>query len=110
MAGRPLDPVPFVYLYNAASDLIKGIEVCAQLGSLGQIFVEPSSLYIVPAATPSTPPANGLKSGAADNEELENQRKKKQAQNEGWLKKRARGKFRPPSLQTNICTQYIVVG
>eukprot|EP00957_Ditylum_brightwellii_P138096 10527661-Ditylum_brightwellii.AAC.1 len=50
MTGRPLDPTPFVRLYNAASDLVRDIEVCAQLGSLGQIFAEPFSLYVVPTA------------------------------------------------------------
>eukprot|EP00957_Ditylum_brightwellii_P168916 12857003-Ditylum_brightwellii.AAC.1 len=45
MAGRPLDSDPFVNLYNAASDLIRGIKVCSKLESLGQIFPEPSSLY-----------------------------------------------------------------
>eukprot|EP00957_Ditylum_brightwellii_P031598 2396011-Ditylum_brightwellii.AAC.1 len=56
MAGRPLDPAPFVPLYNAASDLVRDIEVCAQLGSLRQIFAESSSLYIAPTATPDIPP------------------------------------------------------
>eukprot|EP00957_Ditylum_brightwellii_P019573 1476093-Ditylum_brightwellii.AAC.1 len=91
MTGRPLNPAPFVWLYNAASDLVRDIEVCAQLRSLGQIFAEPSSLYVAPAATPSTPPAKHPKVGQTKDKELENQRKKKQAQKKGWLKKSARG-------------------
>eukprot|EP00957_Ditylum_brightwellii_P059059 4479646-Ditylum_brightwellii.AAC.1 len=54
MAGRPLDPAPLLHSYNAASDLIRGIEVCDQLGRLGQIFAKPSSLSVAPATTPST--------------------------------------------------------
>eukprot|EP00957_Ditylum_brightwellii_P108862 8303969-Ditylum_brightwellii.AAC.1 len=111
MAGRPFGPAPFVRLYNAASELVRDIEVCTQLRSLGQIFAEPSSLYVVPATAPSTPPAKCPKVGQTKNKELENQRKKKQTQKEGWLKKLARVKFRPPpGLQTNICTQHIVMG
>eukprot|EP00957_Ditylum_brightwellii_P002192 168198-Ditylum_brightwellii.AAC.1 len=56
MAGRPLDPVPFVHLYNTASDLVRDIKVCAQLESLGQMFAKPSSLYVVPTAAQGTPP------------------------------------------------------
>eukprot|EP00957_Ditylum_brightwellii_P000102 7556-Ditylum_brightwellii.AAC.2 len=82
MAGRPLDLAPFVYLYNAASDLIRDIEVCAQLGSLGQIFAEPSSLYVAPTAAPDIHLAKCLKVGPSETKELENQRKKKQAQKE----------------------------
>eukprot|EP00957_Ditylum_brightwellii_P142400 10849466-Ditylum_brightwellii.AAC.1 len=44
-------------------------------------------------------------------EKLENQKKKKQAQKEGWLKKSGRGNFcTPPGLQTNVCNQRIAVG
>eukprot|EP00957_Ditylum_brightwellii_P167257 12732285-Ditylum_brightwellii.AAC.1 len=110
MAGRPLDPAPFVQLYNAASDLVRDIKVCTQLGSLGQIFAEPSSLCVALTPAPRTPPAKCPKVGQTKNNNSENQRKKKQAQKEGWLKKLARGKFRsPPSIQTNICAQHIVV-
>eukprot|EP00957_Ditylum_brightwellii_P191312 14566666-Ditylum_brightwellii.AAC.1 len=56
MAGRHLDPATFVHLYNAASDLVRDIKVSAQLGSLGQIFAEPSSLYVVPTAAPDSHP------------------------------------------------------
>eukprot|EP00957_Ditylum_brightwellii_P183306 13962812-Ditylum_brightwellii.AAC.1 len=87
MTGRPLDPAPFVYLYNAVSNLVRDIEVCTQLRSLGQIFTKPSSLYIAPAATPGTPPTKHLKIGAIETKESENQRKKKQAQKERWLKR-----------------------
>eukprot|EP00957_Ditylum_brightwellii_P097734 7442837-Ditylum_brightwellii.AAC.1 len=85
--GRHLDPVPFVHLYNAASDFVRDIEICAQLRSLGHIFAKPSFLYIMPAATPSTPSTKHPKTGAMENKESENQRKKKQTQKERWLKK-----------------------
>eukprot|EP00957_Ditylum_brightwellii_P081369 6189276-Ditylum_brightwellii.AAC.1 len=111
MTGRPLDPVPFVHLYIAASDLVRDIKVCAQLGSLGQIFAEPSSLCIMPAAAPDIPPSEHLKVGLTETKESENQRKKKQAQKESWLKKSGRGNFQaPPGLQTNVCNQHIFVG
>eukprot|EP00957_Ditylum_brightwellii_P010470 793096-Ditylum_brightwellii.AAC.1 len=87
MAGRPLYPVSFLHLYKAASNLARDIKVCAQLGSLGQIFAEPSSLYVAAATTLITPPTKHPKTGATENEESENQRKKKQAQQKGWLKK-----------------------
>eukprot|EP00957_Ditylum_brightwellii_P076126 5787162-Ditylum_brightwellii.AAC.1 len=61
MAGRPLDPAPFVCLYNVASELVRDIEVCAQFGSLGQIFVEPSSLYVTSTAAPDIHPAKCAK-------------------------------------------------
>eukprot|EP00957_Ditylum_brightwellii_P129666 9891273-Ditylum_brightwellii.AAC.2 len=77
MTERPLDPAPFVHLYNAASDLIRDIEICTQLGSLGQIFAEPSSLYVAPAATPDIPPANHPKVRPTETKESENQWKKK---------------------------------
>eukprot|EP00957_Ditylum_brightwellii_P139704 10647184-Ditylum_brightwellii.AAC.1 len=56
MAGQPLDPAPFVHISNAASDLILNIEICNQLGSLGQIFAAPSVLYMkpTPKSTPTT--------------------------------------------------------
>eukprot|EP00957_Ditylum_brightwellii_P073491 5584697-Ditylum_brightwellii.AAC.1 len=76
MAGRPLDPAPFVCLNNAASNLFRDIEVYAQLRILGQIFAKPSSLYVAPAATPGTPPTKYLKPGATENKESENQRKR----------------------------------
>eukprot|EP00957_Ditylum_brightwellii_P047749 3627232-Ditylum_brightwellii.AAC.1 len=95
VAGRPLDPAPFVHLYNVASDLVRDTKVCTQLGSLVQIFAKPSSLYIAPDATPGTLPAKHSKTGATENKESKNQRKKKQAQKEGWLKKTDRCKFRP---------------
>eukprot|EP00957_Ditylum_brightwellii_P153516 11684233-Ditylum_brightwellii.AAC.1 len=60
MTGRPLDLAPFVHLYNAASDLVREIKVCVQLGSMGQIFAEPSSLYVAPNAAPDTPPTKHL--------------------------------------------------
>eukprot|EP00957_Ditylum_brightwellii_P021194 1597686-Ditylum_brightwellii.AAC.1 len=60
------------------------------------VFAEPFSLYVAPAATPSTSPAKHPKAGAAENEESENQKNKKLVQQEGWLKKTTRGKFRPP--------------
>eukprot|EP00957_Ditylum_brightwellii_P130596 9962296-Ditylum_brightwellii.AAC.1 len=111
MAGRPLDPSPFVCLYNAASDFVRDIKVCAQLGSLGQIFVEPSSLYAAPATAQDIPPTKHPKVGPTETKESENQRKKKQVQKEGWLKKLGRGNFRtPPGLQTNIYNQHIIVG
>eukprot|EP00957_Ditylum_brightwellii_P189095 14394267-Ditylum_brightwellii.AAC.1 len=93
MAGRPLDPAPFVQLYNAASDLVRDIDVCAQLGSLGQIFAEPSSLYVTPTAAPDNHPAKHPKVGPPETKESENQWKKKQAQREGLLKKSGRGNF-----------------
>eukprot|EP00957_Ditylum_brightwellii_P017818 1341470-Ditylum_brightwellii.AAC.1 len=96
MTGKTLDPAPFLHLYNTAFDLVRDIKVCDQLGRLGQIFAEPSSLYAAPAATSSTPPAKRPRSGATDNEESENQGKKKWTQQEGWLKNTSRGKFRCP--------------
>ena len=57
MAGQPLDPAPFVRISNAASDLICNIEICTQLGSLGQIFATPSVLYIKPTPKPMPTPA-----------------------------------------------------
>eukprot|EP00957_Ditylum_brightwellii_P043159 3270788-Ditylum_brightwellii.AAC.1 len=57
MAGQPLDPTPFVHISNAASDLISDIEICTQLGSLGQIFAAPSVLYIKPTPKPMPAPA-----------------------------------------------------
>eukprot|EP00957_Ditylum_brightwellii_P134341 10242153-Ditylum_brightwellii.AAC.2 len=111
MAGRPLDPAPFVHLYNAASDLVRDIKVCVQLGNLGQIFAEPSSLYVALAAVLDIPPVKFLKFGLTETKELQNQRKKKQVQKEGWLKKLERGNFQtPPVLQTNVCNQQIDVG
>eukprot|EP00957_Ditylum_brightwellii_P057191 4333386-Ditylum_brightwellii.AAC.1 len=77
MAGRPLDPAPFFHSYNTASDLVRKIEVCTQLGSLGQIFTGPSSLYVVPAATSSIPFVECPRAGATENEESKNQQKKK---------------------------------
>eukprot|EP00957_Ditylum_brightwellii_P200488 15284132-Ditylum_brightwellii.AAC.1 len=35
LAGRPLDPAPFVHIANADVDLIQDIEICTLLGSLG---------------------------------------------------------------------------
>eukprot|EP00957_Ditylum_brightwellii_P022121 1669062-Ditylum_brightwellii.AAC.1 len=82
MAEKPLDSASFVRLYNAASDLFRDIEVCAQLGSFGQIFAEPFFLYVAPAAAPGIHPTKHLKIGTAENKESESQRKKKQAQKE----------------------------
>eukprot|EP00957_Ditylum_brightwellii_P069182 5253465-Ditylum_brightwellii.AAC.1 len=82
MTGRPLDPVPFVWFYNAASDLVRDIGICAQLGSLGCIFAGPSSLYVVPAAALDIPPAKCPKVGQTENKELENQMNKKHVQTE----------------------------
>eukprot|EP00957_Ditylum_brightwellii_P066429 5042865-Ditylum_brightwellii.AAC.1 len=70
-------------LYNAASDFVRKLKVYTQLGSLGKIFTKPSSLYVAPAATPSTSPAKRPKAGATENEESENQKNKKLAQQEG---------------------------
>eukprot|EP00957_Ditylum_brightwellii_P042971 3254889-Ditylum_brightwellii.AAC.1 len=111
MAGRPLDPAPFMHLYNSASDLVRDIKVCSPLGILGQIFTEPSSLYIALVAAPDIPPTKRLKAEPTETKESENKRKKKQAQKEGWLKKLRRSNSRtPPGLQTNVCNQHIVVG
>eukprot|EP00957_Ditylum_brightwellii_P206619 15349235-Ditylum_brightwellii.AAC.1 len=77
MAGRPLDPALFVHLYNTASDLVRDIDVCDQLGSLGQIFAENSSLYVAPTAAPDIPPTKRLKVGPSETKELKNQQKKK---------------------------------
>eukprot|EP00957_Ditylum_brightwellii_P024781 1872383-Ditylum_brightwellii.AAC.2 len=57
MAGKPLDPAPFVHISSAASDLVCNIEICTQLGSLGQIFAAPSVLYIEPTPKPTPTPA-----------------------------------------------------
>eukprot|EP00957_Ditylum_brightwellii_P030042 2273910-Ditylum_brightwellii.AAC.1 len=57
MAGQPLDPAPFVRISNAASDLIRNIEICTQLGSLGQIFAASSVLYVKPTPKPTSMPA-----------------------------------------------------
>eukprot|EP00957_Ditylum_brightwellii_P094969 7232247-Ditylum_brightwellii.AAC.1 len=56
LAGRPLDLAPFVRIANAEADLIQDIEICTQLGSLGQIFAEPSVLYKKTALTQSPNP------------------------------------------------------
>eukprot|EP00957_Ditylum_brightwellii_P073171 5562198-Ditylum_brightwellii.AAC.1 len=84
MTGRPLDPAPFVCLYNTASDLVKDIGVCAQLASLGQNFAEHSSLYIVPTAAPDSHPAKCLKVGPPETKDSENQQMKNQTQREDW--------------------------
>eukprot|EP00957_Ditylum_brightwellii_P081014 6162228-Ditylum_brightwellii.AAC.1 len=73
MTGRLLYPDPFVHLYNAASDLVMDIKVCDQLGNLGQIFTEPSSLYIAQTAVPDIPPLKHLKVGPSETKESENQ-------------------------------------
>eukprot|EP00957_Ditylum_brightwellii_P172849 13158696-Ditylum_brightwellii.AAC.1 len=57
MVGQSLDPAPFVCIFNAASDLIRNIEIRTQLGSLGQIFAASSVLYIKPALKPIPVPA-----------------------------------------------------
>eukprot|EP00957_Ditylum_brightwellii_P091572 6972541-Ditylum_brightwellii.AAC.1 len=98
MAGKPLDPAPFVPMYNAASDLVRAINVSTQLGSLQQIIAGPSSLYVAPAAAPDIPPTKHLNVVPTETKESENQRKKKQAQKESWLKKTGRGGFRTVRL------------
>eukprot|EP00957_Ditylum_brightwellii_P006788 514995-Ditylum_brightwellii.AAC.2 len=71
MAGRLLDPAPFIHLYNDATDLVRGIEFCDQLGSLGQIFAEPSFLYVTLTATPDSHPAKHPKIGQGIRESAE---------------------------------------
>ena len=101
MAGQPLDPAPFVRISNAASDLIQDIEVCTQLGSLGQIFAAPSVLYVKPTPkptpTPATAPNKHLRPSLTQNDDIELARKRKKAEKDGWLKKLSRGSFRQPA-------------
>ena len=97
MAGQPLDPAPFVCISNAASDLIRDIEVCTQLGSLGQIFASPSVLYLTPAPkptpTPTTTPDKHPRPSLTQNDDPELARKRRKSEKEGWLKKLSRGIF-----------------
>eukprot|EP00957_Ditylum_brightwellii_P210900 15365535-Ditylum_brightwellii.AAC.1 len=56
IAGKPLGPTPFLCIFNAVAELVRNIEICMQLRSLGQIFTEPTSLYVKPAPIPQTTP------------------------------------------------------
>eukprot|EP00957_Ditylum_brightwellii_P129543 9880958-Ditylum_brightwellii.AAC.1 len=101
MAGQPLDPAPFVCISNAASDLICNIEICTQLGSLGQIFASPSVLYVKPTPkstpTPATMPVKHLRPPLTQNDDPELARKRKKAEKDRWLRKLSRGSFRQPA-------------
>eukprot|EP00957_Ditylum_brightwellii_P211239 15365939-Ditylum_brightwellii.AAC.2 len=58
LAGRPLDPAPFACISNVTADLICDIKICNQLGSLGQIFAEPSVLCKKLTPKPDHMPTN----------------------------------------------------
>eukprot|EP00957_Ditylum_brightwellii_P178407 13589521-Ditylum_brightwellii.AAC.1 len=94
LAGRPLDPALFVCIPNATTDLIQGIEICIQLSSLGEIFAEPSVLYVkpvpVPAPAPTNTPTKHPRKSPGDNNDSEMVKKRKKAEKEGWLKKSSR--------------------
>eukprot|EP00957_Ditylum_brightwellii_P125353 9554110-Ditylum_brightwellii.AAC.1 len=114
MAGQPLDPAPFVHISNAAADLICDIEICTQLGSLDQIFAEPSALYVKPTPkpipTPALMPDKCPRPSPAQNNESELAKKQKAAEKEGWLKKSSRGSFcQPADLSITCCSQHILV-
>eukprot|EP00957_Ditylum_brightwellii_P177706 13536505-Ditylum_brightwellii.AAC.1 len=87
MAGQPLDPAPFVCISNAASELIRNIEICTQLGSLGQIFAAPSVLYIKPAPkpmpTPSTMPNKRPRPSLTQNDDPDLAKKRRKAKKDG---------------------------
>eukprot|EP00957_Ditylum_brightwellii_P171808 13079213-Ditylum_brightwellii.AAC.1 len=87
MASQPLDPALFVRISNAASDLIQDIEVCTQLGSLGQTFAAPSVLYMTPTPKPipmpATMPDKRLRPFLTQNDDPELARKRKKAEKEG---------------------------
>eukprot|EP00957_Ditylum_brightwellii_P118806 9061604-Ditylum_brightwellii.AAC.1 len=88
MAGQPLDPTPFVRISNAASDLICNIEVCTQLGSLGQIIAAPSVLYIKPdpkpTLAPATMPNKHPRPSLAQNDDPELAKKRRKAKKDVW--------------------------
>eukprot|EP00957_Ditylum_brightwellii_P132083 10070502-Ditylum_brightwellii.AAC.1 len=114
LAGRLLDPAPFVQISNAAADLICDIEICTQLGSLDQIFAEPSVLYKKPTPKPermpTTTPNKHPRPSPYKGDESELVKKQRKAKKEGWLKKSFRGSFHPPSnLSVQCCSQHIIV-
>ena len=87
MVGQPLDPAPFMRIPNAASDLIQDIEICTQLGSLGQIFAAPSVLYIKPTPKPmpmpATTPDKRLRPSLTQNDDPELAKKCRKARKDG---------------------------
>eukprot|EP00957_Ditylum_brightwellii_P201259 15324822-Ditylum_brightwellii.AAC.1 len=87
--GSPIDPAPFVDTSNAA------------LGSLGQIFAEPSVLYkkLTPKLDPNstTPPKKCFRLSPEKSDDSELVNKWRKAKKEGWLKMSSRDSFCPPA-------------
>eukprot|EP00957_Ditylum_brightwellii_P134070 10221466-Ditylum_brightwellii.AAC.1 len=82
LAGRPLDPAPFVHISNAAADLIQDIEICIQLSSLGKIFAALSVLYVKPAPTPTNMPVKCPRKSLVNNNDSEMVKKRKKSEKE----------------------------
>eukprot|EP00957_Ditylum_brightwellii_P175201 13338805-Ditylum_brightwellii.AAC.1 len=115
MAGQSLDPAPFVRISNASSDLICDIEICTQLGSMGQIFAAPTVLCIKPTPkpmpTPATMPDKHLRPSLTQNDDPELAKKHRKAEKDGWLKKLSRGSIHQPAdLSVTCCSQHIIMG
>eukprot|EP00957_Ditylum_brightwellii_P170849 13003856-Ditylum_brightwellii.AAC.2 len=94
LAGRPIDPAPFMCVSNAAADLVHDIEICTQFGRLVQIFAEPSVLYknLTPKLdpNPTTPPNRCPRPSPKKSGDSELVKKQRKAKKEGWLKKSSR--------------------
>eukprot|EP00957_Ditylum_brightwellii_P193043 14698761-Ditylum_brightwellii.AAC.1 len=115
MVGQPMDPAPFVHISNAAAELNYDIEICTQLGSMGQIFVEASAFYVKPALklipTPAVMPNKHLRPAPTQNDESKCAKKQKEAEKEGRLKRAIRGGFcQPANLSVTCCSQHFIVG
>eukprot|EP00957_Ditylum_brightwellii_P086091 6550459-Ditylum_brightwellii.AAC.1 len=99
--GPTSGPFPFCEHFQCSIRLICDIEICAQLGSLGQIFAAPSVLYIKPAPksmpTTATTPDKHLRPSFTQNGDLELAKKRKKAEKDAWLKKLSRGSFCQPA-------------
>eukprot|EP00957_Ditylum_brightwellii_P175102 13332168-Ditylum_brightwellii.AAC.1 len=76
MTWKLLDPTPFLCISNEEAELIRDIKICTQLGSLGQIFAEPTSLYIKPVPAPPTTPAKCPTSHLSESTDADFQKKK----------------------------------
>eukprot|EP00957_Ditylum_brightwellii_P201836 15327440-Ditylum_brightwellii.AAC.1 len=68
-------------------------DLIRQIGSFGQIFTGPLSLYVKPTAAPFAMLAKHPRSQSTESEDNENKRKKKEAEKE-WLQKKSRDMFR----------------
>eukprot|EP00957_Ditylum_brightwellii_P015693 1183504-Ditylum_brightwellii.AAC.2 len=101
LAGRSLDSAPFLPISNAAADLVQDIEICTQLGSLGQIFADPSVLYKrltpKPDTNPTTLPNKHPRPSPEKSDDSELVKKWRNAEKEGWLKMSSRCSFHPPA-------------